>query len=115
MVLLLGSAINPVWADEGVDIKDLQQISALNQVQIRLDSVSTAVMSCMDAGKEHPVCLCQNQKLIIRFNTSVNELFINHPELKQLDIVRFKSTDGIWVSQSLKGIKRQAETNPSCD
>lgn len=115
LMLLLVTVINPIWADEGVDITDQKQISALDLVQTRLDSVSTAMMGCMDTGYSHPACLCKYQNLIIQFNSSVKDLFLNHPDLEQLDLVRFKSSNGIWVSQSLKGMKKQAETTTSCE
>lgn len=68
----------------------------------------------MDSGKEHITCICENRKLIIRFNESVRNLFSNHPGLEEYDLVRFKSPDGIWIAQSLKGIRMQASTEPSC-
>ena len=87
---------------------------ALVAIQERLDSVSDAVMGCMDSGGEHKACLCEHKELIVQFNTSVKNLFLNHPDLEEFDLVRFKSSDGTRVAQSLKGIRKQASSDPSC-
>ncbi len=114
LTILVATIANFVWADEGVDITNPTQVLELVKIQERLDSVSTAVMGCMDSGREHNACLCQYKELIIQFNRSVNNLFPNHPSLEKYDLVRFKSPDGTWVTQSLKSIRKQASLDPSC-
>ena len=107
--------ISPVaWADDGIDITDPDQVSALLAVQEKIDSLSSSVMKCMDSGKGHKVCMCDNEALINDFNTTVNKLFELHPELGKLDIVRLKTSDGTSLAQSLSGIKTQANTAPDC-
>ena len=113
--MLLTTFSNVVWSDEGVDISDPAQVTELHKVQDKLDSVSTAIMSCMDTGEEHKTCLCKNEELIVQFNSIVEKLFSNQPELDALDIVSFKATDGTWVSQSLVGIKKQASKELLCN
>ena len=115
LIILLAVMINFVWADEGVDITNPVQISELHNLQEKLDSVSNAIMGCMDSGEEHNVCICKHKEIIIQFNASANKLFLNHPELGELDLVRFKSPDGNYVGQSLEGIRKQANVEPSCD
>jgi len=84
---LLVTIANFVWADEGVDITNPIQVLALVAIQERLDSVSDAVMGCMDSGGEHKACLCEHKELIVQFNTSVKNLFLNHPDLEEFDLV----------------------------
>ncbi len=114
LIILLAVITNLIWADEGVDITNPVQVSELNHLQDKLDSVSNAIMGCMDSGEEHNVCICKHKELIIHFNNSVNKLFMNHPDLGELDLVRFKSPNGNWVAQSLEGIRKQANIEPSC-
>ena len=83
LTILVATIANFVWADEGVDITNPTQVLELVKIQERLDSVSTAVMGCMDSGREHNACLCQYKELIIQFNRSVNNLFPNHPSLEK--------------------------------
>ncbi len=52
MTILLVTIANFAWADNGIDIKNPTQVSNLLLVQERLESVSNAVMGCMDLGKE---------------------------------------------------------------
>ena len=92
-----------VSANEEVLIENSKQVAQLNTIQSHLDKVSSAVMSCIDLGKEHSVCLCQNKEIIIQFNTNVKKLIEENKELQKYDLVRFKSTDGTWVTQSLHG------------
>ena len=115
LIISLAVMINFVWADEGVDITNPVQVAELLQVQEKLDMVSNAIMRCMDSGGEHAACLCQHKELIIQFNSSVKTLFLNHPDLGELDLVRFKSPDGNYVAQSLEGIRKQADVEPACD
>lgn len=115
LMILLTTFSNVVWGDEGVDISDPAQVAELHKVQDKLDSVSTAIVSCMDTGEDHKTCLCKHKELIIDFNSIVENLFSNQPELDALDIVRFKAFDGTWISQSLVGIKKQARKVLLCN
>jgi hypothetical protein len=102
-------------ADEGVDLTDPGQIADLNILQIELDSVTGAIMGCMDAGMDHLACMCRHKEMIARFNSTANQIFLNHPELDQYDLVRFRSSDGQNIAQSLNGIRNQASIDASCD
>ena len=115
LMILLAVIMTFVWADEGVDITNPVQVAELHQVQEKLDMASNAIMGCMDSGEELAACLCQHKELIIQFNSSVKTLFLNHPDLGELDLVRFKSPDGNYVAQSLEGIRKQANVEPACD
>ena len=101
-----------VWADEG---GRCPRVTALRQENARLKKVLAerdleAVTDCMNSEKSHNDCLCENGGLIFKFNETVEELFVTNPNLKTLDIVRFENSYGVWVSQSLSGIKNQAGT-----
>ena len=108
---LLGSV---AWSDDGVDITEPQKVAALTELQEKIDSISAAVTECTRSGKDHSECLCENEKLILDFNRAVEELFETFPDLRTMDIVRFRMSNGLSVSQSLSGIKNQARTNLSC-
>ncbi|HBE93437.1 MAG TPA: hypothetical protein DDW55_13320 [Gammaproteobacteria bacterium] len=114
LIILLATITNIVWADEGVDITNPTQVLELHNLQEKLDAVSATIMGCIDSGEEHGTCMCKHKELILQFNSSVKSLFSSHPDFVKLDIVRFKTPDGIWVSQSLKGIRKQAGIEPSC-
>ena len=69
-----------VSADEGVDVSDPKQIAALAELQEKIDRIKEAVSGCLDSGKSHEDCLCENEILIRQFNRSVNELVeTEHP------------------------------------
>jgi len=114
LTILLATVANFVWADEGVNIANPNQVLELVIIEKKLDTVSSAIMACMDSGKEHKSCLCEQKEKIIQFNTSVKKLFVNHPELEKYDLVRFKNQDGIMNNLSLKGIRKQASIEPQC-
>lgn len=115
LAVLLTGTVTLLWADEGVDITDPSRIAALVAIQENLDTVSAAVMECMDAGKPHHDCMCEHKELVTRFNDSVTRAFSKHPELEQYDLVRFKSPDGIWISQSLGNLEKQAGAVLLCE
>ena len=114
LIIFLLLISHVIWADDGVEITDPDQVSALLEVQEKIDSLSSSVMNCMDSGKVHKACMCDNEALINEFNTTANKLFELHPELEKLDIVRLKTKDGTSLAQSLSGIKTQANTAPDC-
>ena len=114
LTILLVAASNFAWADEGVDITNPNQVLELVTIEEKLDTVSTAIMACMDSGKEHKPCLCEHKEKIIQFNASAKNLFVNHPELEKYDLVRFKTQDGTLINLSLKGIRKQASIDPQC-
>ena len=103
-----------VRADEGIDITDSSQIALLNNLQEELDSVTEAVMACINDGEVHKDCLCKHKDLILKFNASVQALFSSQPDFEKLDLVRFKSPDGMSVTQSLKSIRMQADMELPC-
>ena len=70
LIILLTVITNTVWAYEGVDITNPAQVSELHNLQEKLDSVSNAIMGCMNSGEEHKVCICKHKELVIQFNTS---------------------------------------------
>lgn len=112
-VLLLFIATS-VWANGSVDRLPPEQVDRLNIVQEKLDAVSDAVVACMVNGKKHKVCLCANEEIVLDFNLTVKKLFIDHPELKTYDLVKFSTPEGEWVNQSLKTIHKQAKKDPVC-
>ncbi len=105
---------NILLASEEVLIEDPALVSQLIKIQDSLDKVSTAVMKCIDSGEKHSICLCQNKSIIIEFNNTVKSTLEKSTNFKSLDLVRFKHPDGEWITQSLEGIKLQANNEPSC-
>lgn len=113
-ILLLVLLTSFAWSDDGVDIIESRKVAALTDLQEKMDSVSVAIKNCMGEGKAHSDCMCENEKIILKFNRTVKELFETHPDLKKLDLVRFKMPNGLSVGQSLTGIKNQAKMKLSC-
>ena len=103
------------FANAEVLIKNPNIVAQLNTVQSNLDNVSSSVMACIESGREHSACLCQSKEAITQFNRSVETLFKKNKALQTHDLVRFKSTNGTWVTQSLQGISKQARAGkPPC-
>jgi len=114
LIILLACITYLAWADEGVDITNPKQVSVLHNLQESLASVTTAIMGCIDSGNSHGSCICKHKVLITQLNKNTNKLFLDHPEFKDLDLVRFKSPEGEHIALSLEGIRKQASVEPSC-
>ena len=114
LIILLTTITHFVWADEGFDITNPAQVTALHNLQEKLDSVSTAIMGCISSGGSHSSCMCKHRELIAQFNETAKKLFLDHPDLMGLDLVRFRSPEGESVAQSLEGIRKQANADLSC-
>jgi hypothetical protein len=102
-------------ADEVLEVEDRAMVSRLVVVQDEIDAVSSAVMGCMDSGRTHKECMCENRELFIRFTGTVNALFVQYPDLRNHDLVMFKNQQGQHVTQSMEGIQKQANMNLSCN
>ena len=113
-IFLLALLAGVAWSDEGIDITEPLKVAALSDLQERIDSISAAVTECTSSGKDHGDCLCENEEPILDFNRAVEELFETYSDLKAADIVRFRTSDGMVVSQSLSGIKNQAQMKLKC-
>ena len=98
-----------------VEIKDQAIVVDLVTVQNEIDSISSSIMSCMDSGKEHKDCMCDNEIKFINFKKTVKVLFEKHPDLNQHDLIHYRTPDGMINNQSLVGIKKQANVNFSCE
>ncbi|MBT5498545.1 MAG: hypothetical protein HOK54_22640 [Alphaproteobacteria bacterium] len=97
-------------------IEDPGSVTQLISIQQSLDNVSSSIMLCIDSGKDHSSCLCEGKEAITQFNTRVNTLLSENQNLAEHDLVRFKSNDGFWVTQSIQGLLKQASTGtPECD
>lgn len=104
-----------LFASEEVLIEDPALVAQLNKIQMNLDEVSLAITTCLESAKEHSLCMCESKENIIKFNASVKSLIEEHKDFSNLDLLRFKSTDGSWVTQSLEGLLKQASAEPpSC-
>jgi outer membrane lipoprotein-sorting protein len=69
-IIILLSFTNVAWSDDGIDITDPNIVSALLEVQEKIDSISSSVMKCMDSRKDHNTCMCDNEALMLDFNTA---------------------------------------------
>jgi hypothetical protein len=61
-VLLVAFLASLAWSDDGIDITEPMKVSALTDLQEKIDSVSAGVGGCMKAGKAHGECMCENKK-----------------------------------------------------
>ena len=113
-IFLLALLASVAWSDEGIDVTEPHKVAALSDLQEKIDSISTAVTECISSGKVHGDCLCENEEFILTFNRTVEEFFETYSDLKTADIVRFRMSDGMVVSQSLSGIKNQAQMKLDC-
>lgn len=115
LIAFLITTSSLLYASEEILIEEPSLVAQLNRIQSNLDEVSAAVMLCMETSKKHMVCICESKEKIIEFNTSVKSLIEKHKVLDGSDLIRFKSTDGSWVTQSIKGLVKQANIElPSC-
>lgn len=101
-------------SDGSIDISEPNEVAALTELQEKLDTISLAVMLCIESGKDHSDCLCESEELILDFNKAVYQLFVTYPNLAGLDLVQFKTPDGDVISQSLSGLEKQSKTEPVC-
>jgi len=114
-ILLLGLLASFSWASDEVDVTEPQKVAALTGVQEKIDPISAAIGDCMNSGKDHGDCMCENEELILNFNGTVGKLFETYPELNSAEMVSFKMPSGRAVSQSMPGIKNQAQMKLSCN
>ena len=107
------------WANmaftETLEVDDKDQVAALLKVQQGIDAMSEAVMSCMDSGREHKVCMCKSKDLFAKFSATVDELFVSYPDLKNHDLVGFKEPGGMYVTLSMEGTQKQAQMLLNCN
>lgn len=103
-----------IVSGETLEIKDPKTMFSLVEVQEEIDFISSAVMGCKDTGREHSDCMCENKAMLSHFTETVNELFVKCPNLNGQDLVTFKAPDGVQVTQSLEGIRKQAEMKLVC-
>jgi hypothetical protein len=98
-----------------IEINNQEIVDDLIVIQNEIDTISSAIMSCMDSGKQHKECMCDNKEKLVNFAKTAQALFDEHPELKGLDLIHYRNQDGTINNQSLLGIKKQASMELSCD
>lgn len=102
------------FAGGNLDITDPKMTAELVELDVSISSISSGVMGCMDSGKEHKTCMCENRELFARFSDATNNFFKKYPQLEGQDLVNFKNPEGVLVNLSLETAKRQAEMELSC-
>ncbi len=115
MILLCIVFSNVSLAAGNLEITDPAKVYQLMEIQNQIDAVSSAVMSCMDTGREHGECMCRNKHMFIAFSKAVSSFFKEYPDLKEQDLIHFRTPSGGIVNQSLGGIRRQADLDIECD
>jgi len=113
LLILLSLAATPVFAGTYL-INDSEMLFNLVEVQEEVDFISSAIMGCLDSGRDQRECMCDNKGMMAHFSATVKELFKKHPELKNQDLVEFKDPGGMHVTQSLDGFRKQAEIKLNC-
>jgi hypothetical protein len=114
-VLLVATPLaTPLVADEGIDITEPGRVGLLRAIQRQLDGLADAIAGCLVEGREHAECMCRSWPRMAEFANSIEGLDALYPDLRELDVVRFRDVDGFWVSQSLVGLRRQAGYEPEC-
>ena len=100
---------------EPYEVQDHEMMLALSEIQEEVDFISSAVMGCVDTGREHKDCMCTNKAMFMHFSESVTTLFAGFPELEKYDLVTFRDQKGVQVTQSMQGMKRQAVMDLDCE
>ena len=103
------------FAGGNLDIKDPMMVADLVELDEIIGTISSGVMGCMDTGKEHKPCMCENRELFARFSDAANTFFNKYPQFDGQDLVNFKNPRGVLVNLSLETAKRQAAMKLSCD
>lgn len=98
-----------------LDITDPKMVADLAELDAIISSISIEVMACIDSGKEHKPCMCENRELFAEFSEVVNKFFKKYPQLDGQDLVNFKNNEGALANLSLETAKRQAEMKLSCE
>ena len=105
----------PIFAAGNLAISDHNMVADLVELDEIISSIASGVMGCMDSGKEHKQCMCENRMLFGQFTEAANELFRKYPQLEGQDLVNFKNPEGVLVNFSLETAKRQAEVELLCN
>ncbi|WP_299176453.1 hypothetical protein [uncultured Neptuniibacter sp.] len=90
------------------------EVAQLREISNQLNNVSDLVMTCMDQGSSHRECLCENGDEIESFNLAVKAMNRSGSRWQGLDLVRYRSDEGVWVTLSLAGLRRQAGQPLNC-
>lgn len=115
LVLAWMLCVAPVFAAGNLDITEPEMVAELVELDALISSISDGVMGCMDSGKEHKLCMCENRDLFARFSAAADSFFEKHPQLDGQDLVNFKNPEGVLVNLSLETAKRQADMKLSCE
>ena len=106
---------SPSFAAVNLDITDQNMVADLVELDEIISSISSGVMGCIESGKEHKPCMCENRDLFAQFSKAANKFFKKYPQLEGQDLVNFKNPEGILVNLSLETAKRQADMEISCN
>ena len=103
------------FANGNLDITDSKMVAELVELDEIISAISSGVMGCLDAGKEHKPCMCESRELFAQFSRKADAFFREHPQLDEQDLVNFKDSKGVLINLSLEAAKRQAEMELACD
>jgi hypothetical protein len=115
VLLLVLICSTPVFAADNLDVTDPEMVAGLVELDGIIGALSAGVMGCMDSGKKHKLCMCENRDLFARFSGAADSFFKKYPQLDGQDLVNFKNPEGVLVNLSLETAKRQADMKLSCE
>ena len=111
-LLLMATA---ALGSENLTITDREMVADLVAIDKSISAISAGVMACIDSGKEHKLCMCENRALFNEFAVAMNRLLQTYPQLKREDLVHFKNPEGLLVNLSLETARRQAALEFHCN
>ena len=61
VIFFLATLAQFAWSDDGFDITEPNEVTALTGIQEKIDIISAVVTDCVNSGKDHRDCLCGDE------------------------------------------------------
>ena len=115
VLLLISGTAYGVELTKVVSLTKQDEIADAIQISNGLVNIPKQISLCMNAGKSHEACLCENKKRVTEQKQLIKSALKKYPNWLQLGWFKFRDNNGKTRYRNVKGLQRQLQMPLRCN
>jgi len=115
LAIIFSIILSPVILAQDLYLSNEAELQVALAMNKALKVVSKSVTACIQSGKEHSVCLCNNRNEITNFNRIVKSAFHKYPYWLKVRTLNFSVADFPNVVINPSALLAEANKKLDCD
>ena len=113
-LLVLSGAVRAVDLTKIAPLKNHEEITSAIDINNRLNEITERITSCVNGGKSHEQCLCENKKKIVALKILIKSTLRKYPDWLDKGWLSIRDSNGKIVYINSKVLQKQARMRLQC-